>query len=152
MKIKAISIWQPWASLIAVGAKKYETRSWETKYRGPILICSSKKILPVREILGLYPELDLFNHLGPKYYRIGRGPLTMFYNLPFGEAVAIADLTKIIPNKNCFPAQMDGAMPFGDFSPGRFAWKLENIRAIDPFPVRGKQGLFDVEVPDSLFK
>jgi activating signal cointegrator 1 len=36
--MKAISIWQPWASLIAIGAKKYETRSWETSYRGPIAI------------------------------------------------------------------------------------------------------------------
>lgn len=35
---------------------------------------------------------------------------------------------------------------FGDFSPGRYAWKLENVRAIDPFPVKGRQGLFEVEI------
>lgn len=33
--MKAISLWQPWASAIAVGAKRVETRSWATKYRGP---------------------------------------------------------------------------------------------------------------------
>lgn len=52
--------------------------------------------------------------------------------------------------ENCFPAQMEGAQPFGDFSPGRYAWKLENVRTIEPFPVKGCQGLFEVEVPEGL--
>ena len=41
--MKAITLWQPWASLIACGAKKYETRSWATRYRGPIAIHAAKK-------------------------------------------------------------------------------------------------------------
>ncbi len=41
--MKALTIWQPWASLIACGVKKYETRSWPTKYRGPIAIHSALK-------------------------------------------------------------------------------------------------------------
>lgn len=41
--MKAITIWQPWASLIACGAKKYETRGWPTKYRGPIAIHAAAK-------------------------------------------------------------------------------------------------------------
>lgn len=41
--MKAISIKQPWASLIAEGRKIYEIRSWKTNYRGPILICVSQK-------------------------------------------------------------------------------------------------------------
>lgn len=41
--MKAITIWQPWASLLACGAKQYETRSWETKYRGPIAIHAAAK-------------------------------------------------------------------------------------------------------------
>lgn len=40
--MKAISLLQPWASLIASGAKKIETRSWSTKYRGPLAIHASK--------------------------------------------------------------------------------------------------------------
>jgi hypothetical protein len=31
--MKAITLWQPWASLIAIGAKKYETRSWRQLQR-----------------------------------------------------------------------------------------------------------------------
>ncbi|MBP0020973.1 MAG: ASCH domain-containing protein, partial [Cyanobacteria bacterium SBLK] len=34
MAAKAISLWQPWASLIAMGRKKFETRHWSTDYRG----------------------------------------------------------------------------------------------------------------------
>ena len=41
--MKALTIMQPWASLIACGAKTIETRSWPTKYRGPIAIHAGMK-------------------------------------------------------------------------------------------------------------
>src|SRR5690349_22770127 len=41
--MKAISLWQPWASLVSIGAKKIETRSWATAYRGPLAIHAAKK-------------------------------------------------------------------------------------------------------------
>jgi ASCH domain-containing protein len=40
--MKALSIKQPWANLIASGKKTIETRLWPTDYRGPLLIVSSK--------------------------------------------------------------------------------------------------------------
>ncbi len=40
--MKALSIHQPYASLIANGKKWVENRSWETLYRGPLAICASK--------------------------------------------------------------------------------------------------------------
>src|SRR3989344_8758000 len=39
---KAISLKQPWANLVASGKKTIETRKWTTKYRGDLVICSSK--------------------------------------------------------------------------------------------------------------
>lgn len=42
MKIKALSVKEPFASFIKSGTKKIETRTWKTKYRGDILICASK--------------------------------------------------------------------------------------------------------------
>lgn len=42
-QIKAISLHQPWASLIAMGFKKFETRSWGTNYRGKLVICAALK-------------------------------------------------------------------------------------------------------------
>ncbi len=41
--MKAISLWQPHASLIPFRLKRNETRSWGTSYRGPLLICSAKR-------------------------------------------------------------------------------------------------------------
>ena len=41
--MKALSVRQPWASLIASGKKTIEVRSWRTHYRGPLLICAAKK-------------------------------------------------------------------------------------------------------------
>ena len=41
--MKAISLHQPWASWIALGKKTIETRFWYTKYRGELLIVSTKQ-------------------------------------------------------------------------------------------------------------
>jgi hypothetical protein len=41
--MKALSIKQPWANLIACGQKTIETRLWGTDYRGPLLIVSSRR-------------------------------------------------------------------------------------------------------------
>ena len=40
--MKALSVKQPWASMIANGEKTIELRSWQTRYRGKLMICSSK--------------------------------------------------------------------------------------------------------------
>ena len=48
--MKAITIWQPWAEFIAAGVKHNETRSWATKYRGPIAIHAAVK--PIRQPAG----------------------------------------------------------------------------------------------------
>lgn len=42
--MKAISIQNPWAGLIILGLKSYETRSWNTKHRGKLAIHSSAKM------------------------------------------------------------------------------------------------------------
>jgi len=41
--MKAISLHQPWANMIAEGVKTIETRRWRTSYRGELLICSTRK-------------------------------------------------------------------------------------------------------------
>lgn len=40
--MKALSVRQPWASMIASGEKTIEVRTWSTNYRGPLVICVSK--------------------------------------------------------------------------------------------------------------
>lgn len=88
--MKAITIHQPWASLIAVGAKKIETRSWATNYRGPIAIHAGKGILmPGRKELPVIAEA-LFRELSPRMDDV-RGD---FESLPCGAVIAIADLVE----------------------------------------------------------
>lgn len=41
--MKTLSLWQPWASLVALGIKTIETRSWSTKYRGPLAIHAARR-------------------------------------------------------------------------------------------------------------
>jgi hypothetical protein len=43
--IPVLTLHQPWASLIALGVKTIETRSWSTKYRGPLAIHAGKKVV-----------------------------------------------------------------------------------------------------------
>lgn len=83
--MKAITIWQPWASLLATGAKQYETRSWATSYRGPIAIHAAKK--DISDVLHILPR-----HLANKMKEtIG----TELKDLPTGSVIATAELVNV---------------------------------------------------------
>ena len=110
--MKAISIKQPWANLIASGKKTIETREWATLYRGQVLLVSSK-----------VPKIE-----------------------PAGCAVAVANLVdcRVMTKADEVAAQCS-------IYPNAFAWVLQNVRAIEPFPVKGQLGLYEVDVtPESL--
>jgi len=140
--MKAISLFEPWATLIALRLKKFETRSWPTAYRGPLLICASKKRPPLNKIIGiLYRAGITWNDLSP------------------GRAVAIVDLVTILRTDDIViqGKGIDQNWPqgdelyFGDFSPNRHVWKLQNIRRfVNPPYIMGRQGIFNV--PDDLIK
>jgi hypothetical protein len=98
--MRAISLWQPWASLIPLGAKKIETRSWSTKYRGPLLIHAAKRWTLDQEVL-----LSVWNFqsaLGPL---VGKPmdltahswPGVRKDNLPFGAIIGLVDLVDCVP-------------------------------------------------------
>ncbi len=60
--MKAITIKQPWASLIMTGRKTIETRTWSTKYRGMLLLHSSAKPKsqgPAGVVLGVIKVVDV---------------------------------------------------------------------------------------------
>ena len=151
MMMKGLSLWQPWASLIATGAKRYETRSWPTNYRGPLLICAAKGGLPKRELADLLRQKEFRMGLSP----VKGQPLSLAAetwagvwaeDLPFGKAVAVVDLINCYPTENVKIPPLDYERLYGDFTPGRYAWKLDNVRALrEPIPVKGAQGLFDVD-------
>ena len=151
MLIRALSVWQPHASLIADGWKLYETRPRPFRYRGPLVICAAKHRMPWDQrhdiarngvpanLRHYFYEPSGFSQEAHPYYN----------ELPFGMAVCIADLSDCRPTGIVVCAISPQERALGDFTPGRFALELENIRKFDePFPVRGQQGLFNIELPD----
>ena len=138
--MKCISLWQPWASLIAIGAKHIETRSWPTKHRGRIAIHAAKRAMDWEgaELWKKYSGQSWFQAI------VAMSPTS---GIRRGEVVAVADLYDCLPTTSIIVS--DRQAELGDFSPGRFGWFLRDIRALrEPIPCRGRQQLFDVEIPD----
>lgn len=135
--MKALSLWQPWASLIADGHKEYETRSWGTNYRGNLLICCSQKNTK---------QLRESARLLAKTYGLGTD-YSEYSFLSCGKGIAVATLTDCIQMTAGFiDRQTEKEKDLGDWTIGRYAWQFLNVRRINPIPVKGQQGLFDVEI------
>lgn len=144
MIIKALSLWEPWASLMRARGKRIETRSWGTSYRGPLLICASLKIAVD------WVEDPVFKKYLPAGLKsLHPGHAVALVNL---KAVARTEQTPPAAVQDLFPAVDSDEWAFGDYSPGRFAWITEPIDTLFfPFVVRGAQGLFEVEIDDNHF-
>lgn len=134
--MKTLSVQQPWATLIVIGAKVYETRSWETGHRGPLAIHASAKFNPLaRELCGTEPFRSALAGAG----------IRSSADLPLGIIVGAVDLEDCIFSENLVRNQDIPEWSFGDFRPGRWAWKLANPRhAKTVLKVRGRLGVFDV--------
>jgi hypothetical protein len=44
--MKCFTVHQPWATLLALGEKHFETRSWQTHYTGPVAIHAGRTFNP----------------------------------------------------------------------------------------------------------
>ncbi len=137
-KVKAISLHQPWASFIAMGLKRFETRNWTTNYRGTLVICSAKK--NTKQQRSNYTELAKCLNISLSKYP--------WANFPLGKAIAICELTDCIKmTEEIIYQQPENELVCGHWEVGRFAWQLENVKALDsPFSVKGQQGLWDIEL------
>lgn len=132
--MKAITLWEPWATLVAHGYKRFETRSWPTHYRGPLVIQAAKRIPQLEE---LRPEAIRAALKAIGIVRVG--------DFPFGCALAVVDVTAVYRTETVLAEELvvGEALAFGDYGPGRYAWRLENLRRLaQPVPLRGRQGLW----------
>jgi hypothetical protein len=116
--MKALSIYQPWAYLIAIGEKRIENRAWKTAHRGPFLIHAGAN----RKLLETRPDL--------------MARVTDPTALAFGAIVAVVDLV------DCVPLDEVASEPY---AVGPWCWLLADPEPITPpVPARGMQRLFDV--------
>jgi hypothetical protein len=158
--MKALSLWQPWASAIAAGAKRIETRHWATRYRGPLAIHAAKR-KNVAELMHYHACWNWIGAMRPLGWGWGKHNYDID-RLPFGAIVAVCDLVDCRPTDSFTQAELDTPRrpvhavtdawdwterQMGNFDLGRFGWVLDNVRALpEPIPCKGRQGLFAVDL------
>lgn len=125
--IKALSVRQPWAGLIACGEKPIEYRSWKTSYRGDLLICSSSGVESKQTMEEEFPGMRF-----PQDFQKRFGPY-----FTTGVALCVVDLYRI---------KETWSMGYCDCE-----WHLRNPRPLpEPFPVKGKLNLFSVDLENKV--
>jgi len=152
--MKVISLLQPWATLVVIGAKKIETRSWNTNYRGPLLIHASQKWSGEQNRIACSPPF--YAHLLAAGFIGGRSAHKC--GLPLGAIIGQVD----VANTVCFTGNDKGwgtawglgvewplteqEKIFGDYSPGRYGWLLSDpVQFDEPIPAKGQRMLWEYE-------
>lgn len=155
--LPALTLWQPYASLVACGAKTIETRGQRTRYRGRIAIHASSVPQPMEPATVALPAIHdaLWPHLG---FTTRPMPSDVREFLPRGAIVATAEIVDCVPivalndahpgsiwQSQAPPASEAGLwfarpgsmeraenridqLPYGDFTPGRWGWMLDDIK------------------------
>ncbi len=116
--MRALTIQQPWASLVASGRKSVELRSWSTSHRGPIAVCAGARAWSDEAVA-----------------RFGDGPR--------GVVLCTVDLVDVRPATRADLAAAC-ATGFVRSHRGLYAWVLRDPRAADGRRVRGQVGLFEL--------
>lgn len=127
--MKALSLREPWATLLLLGRKRIETRSWRTSYRGPLLLHASaakinKNDPHIQELLALVPGAPMqYGHIVCRCTLAGCAPM----DGPFLQEMERHPLERLC----------------GEYAPGRFAWLLEDVEPLErPVPAKGMLGLW----------
>jgi len=122
MRMKALSVHQPWGWAIAHGPKRIENRTWFSRYRGPVLIHAARNPNTLKRA-----TVDAWRELLPG--------LPAVDELVYGAIIAVARLKRIDPVERC-----RGQL----FAQGPFCWQLDDVYPLQPIPYRGAQGLFEI--------
>ena len=134
--MKALTVYEPWASFIAAGLKRYETRSFKTNYRGLIAIHAAKRWekdqdAALRRLAAVHPQLREY----------------LSYEWPLGCVIAACRLVAVYPTEKLHKNLRDNhplEYALGDYSPDRFAWELQVLK-LPPKPIKatGQQGIWE---------
>lgn len=137
--MKALSLLQPWASLVVLGAKRFELRNWKTLHRGPLLIHASQRKVH-RSDRAFFREADHFRHF-----------ISDTDTLPYGAIIGKVNLVDIVSTDEVIhhPALFPGIhwpqeFAFDSWGPGRWAWQFEEAESFDePIPAKGSLMLWE---------
>lgn len=116
--MKALSVKQPWATLLIEGQKTIEVRSWSTAHRGHLLICASAS-----------PKNVFWNDKTDGEHRLM-------------HAGCIIGIVNLIDVRQMVPADDDASA--GNYLKGAYAWVVEPVSYCRPDPIVGRLNLFDV--------
>lgn len=152
--MKILTLWEPYATLIALGEKKIETRSWYTSYRGPMAIHAAKHgyknyWYPAKMAGTLHHFEQALDAAATRSIRI------QGHETKPGHIVAVAEVLDCLPMEGyrCQSGLFEDyplldtpkERAFGDYSSGRYGWVLEHVfRLPEPIPYKGGQGLRDL--------
>ena len=160
--MNAITLWQPWASLIAQGHKQIETRSWRpplSAIRQPIAIHAAKRLVKPNDV-DEEARRKVEQLMGWDWYltSISYGAVVATATLKAAikispsayddyELIVINEVKKTVAERTGtvidFPPHEH---LFGDFTPGRWLWILTDVQPVDPpQPARGKEGIWQWE-------
>jgi hypothetical protein len=141
--MKALSLWQPWASLIAMREKQIETREWSTEYRGELAIHATAKRPP--RWLGDSRHSEIFRTELADVLNVRRDAVEMaLRKLPYSSVVCIVRLIDIQPTSDVREILCERERIFGNYEDGRYAWFLEVVHKFEePIPAKGNRKLWN---------
>ncbi len=137
--MKILSLWQPWASLLILGIKRYETRSWGTDFRGEFGIHAA----------GYWGrECDDFFRLPQIRAALEAHGIRQVQDFPFGVVLGTAVLEDVVPTDAIRDQLPLFERLLGNYADGRRAWKLGPVtRYATPVRARGRQGFWEWTAP-----
>jgi hypothetical protein len=155
VKLKALSLWQPWASLWVHGEKKIESRSWYPLCVTPpftLAIHASKKWnASLADMCRDDPFCSAIERIGyrwSKHVSLMNDWANPF--MPFGAMLGTVEVYGFI-NTNKIVPDDEKEKAFGNYSPDRLGWLARNFNPFKtPIPMIGRQGIFNVEIDDAL--
>ncbi len=133
IKLKVLTLRQPWATLVAEGIKKYEFRSWKTKYRGKVLIHAGSGI--DKEDMKKYENMNL--------------------EFPSRRILAIVEIEDCLELDDKLNKKIiaENNIAYGNKFRTGYAWKLNNIKKIDyNKEVNGQLGLWNIDLDEENIK
>jgi hypothetical protein len=130
--MRALSLFQPWASLVVAGVKRIDARCWRTGYRGPVAIYALDKF-PEGAALKLcwYPTVRAA--LGGDVRR-----------MPLGAILGTVELVECIRTEDLTPTLLTRREQlWGNYSPGKWAFVFRGAeRFRTPVRAAGRTGLW----------